>query len=182
MKRTTIAAAIVLALLTFLLAGCKGKEIASSNSNSAGPTPSPAPAPAANTNSPVAPGGQSTSKPSVTEPPQLLGTYEAREVENKGVVTMISRIKTLFVFRPDGTYSRVSQVKGKTYHSDSGQFRIEAPDKLVLTIQVSDNNMKTPAIVKTQRFTLSPDGDQLKLISVKKESTATFQRTAKPGA
>ena len=95
---------------------------------------------------------------------------------------MISKIKTLFVFRADGTYSRVSQVKGKTYHSDSGQYRIDAPDKLVITIQVSDNNMKTPAVVKTQRFRLSPDGNELKLISVKKESTATFQRTSKPTA
>ena len=95
---------------------------------------------------------------------------------------MISKIKTLFVFRADGTYSRVSQVKGKTYHSDSGQFRIEPPDKLVITIQIDNNNMKTPAVVKTQRFTLSPDGNELKLISVQKESTATYQRTSKPTA
>jgi hypothetical protein len=97
-------------------------------------------------------------------------------------VTLISQIKTVFVFRPDGTYSRVSQVKGKTYHSDSGQWRIEAPDKLVITIQISDKNIKSPAVIKTQRFILSPDGDELKLISVKKESTAIFQRTANPAA
>ncbi|HXU36401.1 MAG TPA: hypothetical protein VN937_08555 [Blastocatellia bacterium] len=179
MKRTTVAGAIVLALLTFWLAGCKGKETASINA--AGPSAPPSPAPAANANSPVTSGAQPTTAPSTPEPPKLLGTYEAREVENKGVVTLISKIKTLFVFRADGTYSRVSQLKGKTYHSDSGQFRIEA-DKLVITIEISDNNMKTPAVVKTQRFRLSPDGNELKLISVKKESTATFQRTSKPTA
>lgn len=151
-------------------------------SNSAGSSPDPSPASAANANSPVTAEAKPTTTPSAPEPPKLLGTYEAREVENKGVVTMISQIKTLFVFRADGTYSRVSQVKGKTYHSDAGQFRIEAPDKLIITIQISDNNMKTPAVVKTQRFSLSPDGSELKLISVKKQSTATFQRTAKPTA
>lgn len=180
MKRTLVALAIGLASLTFWLAGCKGKETAVSNS--AGSSPSQSPAAAANTNSPGSSGAQPTATPSAPEPPKLLGTYEAREVENKGVVTMISKIKTLFVFRADGTYSRVSQVNGKTYHSDSGQYRIEAPDKLVITIQVDNNNMKTPAVVKTQRFTLSPDGNELKLISVKKESTATFQRTSKPTA
>lgn len=180
MKRTIAALAIGLGLLTFLLAGCKGRETASSNS--AGSSAGQSPVPAANANSPLTSGGQSATTPSVTEPAKLLGTYEAREVENKGVVTMISQIKTLFVFRGDGTYSRLSQIKGKTYHSDSGQFRIEGPDKLVITIQVSDKNIKSPPVVKTQRFSLSPDGNELKLTSVKKQSTATYQRTAKPTA
>lgn len=179
MKRTLVALAIGLALLTLLLSGCKGKEAAVSNSAA---SQGASPASTANANSSVASGGQPSTTPSAPEPPKLLGTYEAREVENKGVVTMISKIKTLFLFRADGTYSRVSQVNGKTYHSDSGQFRIEEPDKLVITIQVDNNNMKTPAVVKTQRFRLSPDGNELKLISVKKESTATFQRTSKPTA
>jgi hypothetical protein len=179
MKRTLATLALGLALLTFLLAACKGREAAVSNSAA---SQGASPASAANANSPVTSGAQPTPTPSAPEPPKLLGTYEAREVENKGVVTIISKIKTLFVFRADGTYSRVSQVNGKTYHSDSGQFRIEAPDKLVITIQVDNNNMKTPAVVKTQRFRLSPDGNELKLISVKKESTATFQRTSKPTA
>jgi hypothetical protein len=116
-----------------------------------------------------------------TGPPKLIGTYEAREVEDKGVVTMISQIKTIIVFTGDGSYSRVSQKEGRTYHSDSGQFHIEAPDKLVLSIQVSDKNIKSPALTKTHKFSLSSDGDELRLIS-EKGATATYRRTAKPKA
>jgi hypothetical protein len=174
MRRTYFVLSIALVSLTFLLAGCKGKEIASSNSASASPSVN------ANVNSSVTSGAQSVATPPASEPPRLLGVYEAREVENKGVVTLISHIKTIFSFTADGTYSRVSQIKGKTYHSDGGQFRIEAPDKLVLTIQIADKNIKSPRIVKQLRFSLSPDGDELKLTSEK--GTATYQRTAKPKA
>jgi hypothetical protein len=175
MKRTHVAWSITLISLLSLFAGCKGRDTATGASGTASP------AVTANANAP-ANSNKSAETPPASEPPKLIGTYEAREVEDKGVVTLITQIKTIFVFRDDGTYSRVSQVKGKTYHSDSGQFRIEGPDKLVLTIQIAEKNIKSPPVVKTQRFSLSPDGDELKLTSAKKGLTATYQRTAKPKA
>jgi len=174
MKRTHVFLWIALALPTFLLAGCSRKEIASSNAASKSPdSSSPV---TATTNSPAT-SNQSPPAPAASESPKLVGVYEAREVENKGVVTLISHIKTVFSFTPDGTYSRVSQVKGKTYHSDGGRFRIEAPDKLILEIQIAERNIKNPSIIKEFRFTLSPDGDELKVISEK--GTATYQRIAR---
>jgi hypothetical protein len=174
MKRTHVVLWIALGLPAFLLAGCTGKEIASSNS--AGSTPAASHPVSATANSPAI-SNQSPSSPAATEPAKLIGVYEAREVENKGVVTLISHIKTVFSFTPDGTYSRVSQIKGKTYHSDGGRFRIEPPDKLVLEIQIADRNMQSPSITKELRFSLSPDGDELKITSAK--GTATYQRIAK---
>jgi hypothetical protein len=113
----------------------------------------------------------------------LIGTYESREVEKEGVVTVISKLRTVWMFAADGNYSRVSQVNGKTYHSDSGVFRIEAPDKLVLTIQVTglkaNRKIQSPAVVKTHKYSLSPDGDELRLIS-DKGAVGIFQRVSKP--
>ncbi len=174
MKRTHVASSIILISLLFLFGGCKARDAATGNSATTSPSVT------ANANSP-ANSNQAAETPPASEPAKLIGTYEAREVEDKGVVTLITQIKTAFVFRADGSYSRVSQAKGKTYHSDSGQFRIEGPDKLVLTIQITDKNIKSPPVIKTQRFSLSPDGDELKLTSANK-GTATYQRTAKPKA
>lgn len=160
------------------MGGCKGKETASSNSASTSPGASSSVT--ANANSPAASTAQPATTPAASEPAQLIGTYEAREVENKGVVTLISHIKTLFSFTPDGTYSRVSQVNGKTYHSDGGLFRIEAPNKLILTIQIAGKTIQNPRIEKKLIYSLSADGDELKLTSEK--GTATYQRIRKAKA
>src|SRR5882724_5833887 len=188
MKRAHTSILLVSAIL--LLAGCKAREAASNN------TAAPAPAatnttsnanqsadpPNANRNSnPGKEAASATVKP--VGPPQLLGTYESREVRDQGVVTLMSQLKTLWMFSADGTYSRVSQVKGQPYHADSGTFRIEPPDKLVLTIQVTGPKAKrriqNPPLSKTHTFSLSPDGEELRFTSAK-GSVGIFQRVAKP--
>ena len=171
MKRTHVALSTTLISLLFLLTGCKARNTTTGNSAVASPAVTANATAPANSN-------QSAPTPPASEPAKLIGTYEAREVENNGVVTLISHIKTVFTFTADGNYSRVSQVKGKIYHSDGGQFRIEGPDKLVLTIQISGKNIQSPPVIKTHKFSLSPDGDELKMTSEK--STATYQRTSKP--
>lgn len=173
MKRTHVASSITLISLLFLLTGCKARNTTTGNSTTASPAVTANPNASANSN-------QSAPTPPAGEPAKLIGTYEAREIENNGVVTLISQIKTIFIFTADGSYSRVSRVKGKIYHSDGGQFRIEPPDKLVLTIQISEKNIKSPPVIKTHKFSLSPDGDELKMTSEK--GTATYQRTSKPNA
>src|SRR5512138_2957064 len=111
-------------------AGCKSGETASSKP--ANKPAAEAAAANANKSQPVsaASGKAATGVPSGPAEPktggkaELLGTYESREVQDKGVVTVISQLRTLWMFSSDGTYSRVSEVKGKPYHADSGTFRI----------------------------------------------------------
>jgi hypothetical protein len=193
MKRKQFIWSIVVTSLLFLLYGCKAKEQAAANAAKPAPapsatssnsteTPNPPTLPAAtatNANTSKEPPGSSKEAP--REPPQLIGTYEAREVEDKGVVTLISQIKTVISFDARGTYSRASQAKGKIYHSDSGQFRIEPPNKLVLTIQTSRKTILKPPVEKKHTFSLSDDGDELRLTS-DKGTTAVFHRVSKPKA
>ncbi|HSB08292.1 MAG TPA: hypothetical protein VLM38_02185 [Blastocatellia bacterium] len=123
--------------------------------------------------------------PKSNAPAQLIGEYEVREIEDKGVVTMVSSIQTKIYFLADGSYSRTSKKDGRTYHSDSGRFRIEPPDKLVLTIMVSGSGpqqtIQKPPLEKVHKFTLSSDGEELKLTSGK-GSAALFRRVARPKA
>jgi hypothetical protein len=182
---------ILLVSVMLLLASCKAPEAASNNKA----TPAPAApnttsnanpsAETANTNRNSNPGKEADAAATVKPvgPPQLLGTYESREVRDQGVVTLMSQLKTLWMFSADGTYSRVSQVKGQPYHADSGTFRIEPPDKLVLTIQITGPKAKrriqNPPLSKTHTFSLSPDGEELRFTSAK-GSVGIFKRVAKP--
>lgn len=134
----------------------------------------------ANTNSSRA--GDSTAAKHA-EPARLLGTYESREVHNEGVVTLMSQLKTFWKFAEDGTYQRQSEVKGRPYHADAGKYRIEPPDKLILSIEISGlksgRKMQNPPLIKTHTFSLSPDGNELRLTS-SKGSVGIFERVAKP--
>lgn len=112
-------------------------------------------------------------------PPALVGAYEAREVQDKGVVTLMSAVSTVIYFSPEGTYSRVSQKDGKVYHRDSGTFRIQPPDKLLLTIQTSDRKIQSPPLDRTHTFSLSADGEELRLTS-DKGAIAVFRRGPAP--
>ena len=174
-----------------MLAGCKAREVASNNastpasaaSSNASSADNSGQAPNANrsANSGKEADASATAKPG--GPPQLLGTYESREVQDQGVTTVMSQLRTLWMFSSDGTYFRESQVKGKAYHADSGTFRIEAPDKLLLTIQVTglkqSRKVQNPPLSKTHTFSLSPDGDELRLTS-EKGSVGIFRRIARP--
>ena len=182
---------ILLVSAVLSLASCKAPEAASNNKATPAPSapntisnanPSAETANATrNSNSGKEADASATVKP--VGPPQLLGTYESREVRDQGVVTLMSQLKTLWMFSADGTYSRVSQVKGQPYHADSGTFRIEPPDKLVLTIQITGPKAKrriqNPPLSKTHTFSLSPDGEELRFTSAK-GSVGIFKRVAKP--
>ena len=104
-------------------------------------------------------------------------------MHDKGVVTLMSKLKTTILFQANGAYARVSQAMGKTYHADSGMFRIDPPDNLVLTIQVTgqkiDRKIVNPPKLRTHKFTLSPDGEELRMTS-EKGATAIFRRVARP--
>jgi hypothetical protein len=173
---------LILFVLSMLLLSACGGQTASHSTEQ--------PAPAANSNQAALASDPNSSKGSdppaevkPAEPAQLLGTYESREVHDQGVVTLMSQLKTVWMFTADGAYQRLSQVKGKPYHADSGTFRIDPPDKLVLTIQVTglktQRKIQNPPLMKTHIFSLSPDGEELRLTSAK-GAVAVFERIAKP--
>jgi len=190
-KLSTISTLFIIALFIFE-AGCKSGKPASNNSPN---KPSAASATASsNANQPAAaptastpPGASGATAGATGAIPagkaELVGTYESREVHDKGVITVLSQLRTLWMFSSDGTYSRVSEVKGKPYHADSGTFRIEPPDKLILSIQVTglktQREMQNPPISKTHKFELSADGEELRLTS-DKGTTGIFRRVSKP--
>jgi hypothetical protein len=179
-----------------LQAGCKSGETSSNLANKPASQPSTANSNANQSQPESTASATSAAKPATAGAPpagpaepkpagkaELLGTYESREVQDKGVVTLISQLRTLWLFSPDGTYSRVSEVKGKPYHADSGTFRVEPPDKLILTIQVTglkmQRKMQNPPLLKIHKFDLSADGEELRLTS-EKGSVGIFRRVARP--
>jgi hypothetical protein len=190
-KISTISLLFIIASL-FSQVACKAGETASTNpSNKPAPAPTPAvsnsnqPEPAPTADAKAAPSGAPVgpADPKPSGKGELLGTYESREVQDKGVVTVISQLRTLWMFSSDGSYSRVSEVKGKPYHADSGSFRIEPPDKLILSIQVTglktQRKMQNPPLSKTHKFELSADGEELRLTS-DKGSVGIFRRVSRP--
>lgn len=197
MKSVHVILTTILAAFVFLFVGCKASETPSNTAARTAASPVSNANATNNSNQSVKPADSNrnaeATKTSVAptdsakpkDPSQLIGTYESREVRSEGVVTVMSKLRTIWMFSGDGSYSRVSQVNGKTYHSDSGQFHIEEPDKLVLSIQVTgqkaNRKMQNPPMVKTHKYTISPDGDELRLIS-DKGSVGIFQRVAKPGS
>ena len=171
--------------LVFLLAACKARTSTTNSSNSAKlpPNASSNANPSANSNKsgqPPSSEGKDNSKPANADSsPQLAGTYQAREIRDQGITTIVSESRSLISFFPDGTYSRVAQRKdGTTYHADSGKFRVNAPDKLLLTIEVSDKKIQSPPLHRMHKFSLSEDGDQLKLTN-EKGGVAVYRRIAR---
>ncbi|HZM90065.1 MAG TPA: hypothetical protein VFF31_26330 [Blastocatellia bacterium] len=175
---------VLLVLSVLLLGSCKSGNSASNNAATAGSTGnSNTTGSARDANNNASRQADAIPAPNPNEPAQLIGTYESREVHDQGVVTLMSQLKTLWNFTADGTYQRRAEVKGKPYHADSGTFRIESPDKLVLTIQASgvgpNRKIQNPPLTKTHKFSLSPNGDELRLTS-EKGSIGIFERIAKP--
>jgi hypothetical protein len=123
----------------------------------------------------VKPADNSTATEGPIDVTKLVGIYEMVQVQKEGVVSMISQLKTRFTFNPEGTYRRESRVKGQIYHDDTGQFRVENGDQLVLVIQMSRKSILNPQIEKRQKISLSPDGEEMKLTS-KDGATAVFHK------
>lgn len=191
MKSSRIVLSILISAAIVAPLGCKSRETAgktkavtASNSNVASVSKEPAQPTATNKNAEAMKASDTPSIPPPSVPAQLIGAYESREVEDKGVVTVVSQIRTLWVFSANGTYSRTSKVKGKTYHTDTGTFRIDPPNRIVLTIQMSGQDrarakIQTPPVEKTHIYSLSPDAEELKLTSPR-GSVATFRRIGRP--
>ena len=106
----------------------------------------------------------------------LQGTYTISEVQHDGIVEMISPDNsTDITFKQPSSFSRQSKIGGKVTHTDSGQFQIVG-DNLILKIVMSKNQLQVKPVEKRFAYTLSVNGDELKL-STDKNKTAVFRRT-----
>jgi hypothetical protein len=175
--KTSVGTRIIFLLAVSLLASCKA--------TSSGKNAKPNAVKNANASAPQAGPNQPDTSPKPGEPPlagpsQPLGTYVMSEVHDKGIVSIISEVKTVIHFSADGSYDRSSSKEGTAYHNDWGQYRVEGDDKLVLSIRMSkqklNNKLHDPPLQKTHKFTLSPDGQELKL-TTDDGKTAVFRRT-----
>ena len=189
MKRINLIILLCLLCLHGFVSGCIGNQPANGNeSNQATPqsnvnsTTQSAGSPASDVTVRQMPGnpapppetpGSSEPKP----PPVLLGTYSIIEVHHKGLINMISADNTTeIVFTPDGKFSRVSKKGGKIDHTDSGDFRVEGQDQLVLVIHESKQQTQYPPVVRRHKIEVSPDGTELRMMS-KQGLTAMFRKT-----
>jgi hypothetical protein len=176
--KTRVRTRIIFLLAMSLVASCKA--------SSSGKDAKPNALRNANASAPQAGPNHPDASPKPGEPPlagqsQPLGTYVMSEVHDKqGIVSIISEVKTVIHFSPDGTYERSSSKEGTPYHNDWGEYRVEGDDKLVLSIKMSkqklDNKVHNPPLEKTHRFTLSPDGQELQL-TTDDGKMAVFRRT-----
>ncbi|HKP10769.1 MAG TPA: hypothetical protein VJZ91_01615, partial [Blastocatellia bacterium] len=107
---------------------------------------------------------------------KLVGTYDLNQIQKGGVTTMMSTAKVQIVFTADGRYSRAIVAKGKTVHTESGQFSI-AGDKLTFSVVLTGKTINPTPKVKDYTVALSPDGRELKLTSPTGE-TAVFNRAS----
>ncbi|HLG16695.1 MAG TPA: hypothetical protein VJH03_19665 [Blastocatellia bacterium] len=172
--------------ITFFLviSGCNR----SNQSPASGPNAGAAALPTSNSNarspavdqpSPAASAPDTAPSASTSAPPTPVGNYRMSEIHEGGVVTMVrpeNAVDLLFI--ADGTYARSSRDNGKITHKDNGQFRIEGGDKLVLVIQVSRGRIQIPPVEKAHTFSLSPDGEELRLTTGAK--LALFRRIQAP--
>jgi hypothetical protein len=183
MRTRQINLAVLLIVAAVSVLGCN-RTSSATNAN----TGTPENANAANPQNVQARAGESpkpAEAPATAAPtaPQLAGAYVMSEVHDKGVVSIISELKTVITFAGDGTYKRISSKGGKVYHTDSGTYLIDGLDKLVLAIQISQAGMErklhnTP-IRRTHKFTLSSNGEELRMIS-DDGKVALFRRTDQP--
>src|SRR5438309_10441626 len=116
MKSSHVTLSIILSVFMVLLSGCKAKET-TSNTSSRATTPTlsnanatdnsknqSAPASNSNRNADVTGNSAASDSAKPKGPRQLIGTYESREVHSVGVATVISKLRTIWMFSADGNY------------------------------------------------------------------------------
>ena len=124
-------------------------------------------------------GGAPGEKPKDSKSGLLEGTYAITEVQHDGIIEMITPENTTMIsFQQPASFSRVAKSKGKVSHTDSGQFSI-AGSSLTLRIMLSQDKIQINPVEKRFSFSLSADGEELKLTS-DKNKTAVFRKMKSP--
>src|SRR5262249_10743343 len=112
------------------------------------------------------------------------GVYTISEVDhmvgNQNAADMIpSHREIQFTFGSDGGYKRVSKRKGKIVLTETGTFRVDEPDQLVIIPAKQNTEAVTDGRKTSYKFTLSRDGDELKLWGPR-GNVAVFHKTQGP--
>lgn len=189
--KTVLGTLVVGVGLVLALAGCRnGSSPQASVTQGSGSVPTAA-SPSASHGSTAADQGQGSGMgggrsdslvgPASQREPQ--GVYSISEVDhrvdNKNVVDMIPAHREIQIsFRPDGSFMRISWRQGLVALTETGTFRVEPPDQLVLSpTKVNEKNI-TDGRNTRYKFTLSDDGDELKLWGAR-GNIAVFHRIKK---
>lgn len=147
---------------------------AATNTSAAAPSPATTP-PSSAPPTPTTPQGNPIG-PDIVPQAILRGTYAISEVQQDGVVEMVSPENTTEItFKPPATFSRVSKRGGKIDHSDSGEYDIFGNNSLILKIMMSRQRPQIRPVVKRHTFSLSADGKEFRLTS-EKGRIAVFRR------
>jgi hypothetical protein len=111
------------------------------------------------------PGQQAPATPPSDLPVQIpVGVYVISEVDENKAATMVNPGDEItIIFERGGTFSRTTRQHGQVTHTDNGDFHIEGRDQIVLKSTISDKSPVISDTVKTHKFELSADGDELKL-------------------
>jgi hypothetical protein len=171
---------VLLALgAALILTGCKGgsRPQASVDQVSGPIVASATPGPGQDTTSG---GGQGSPPGSVPSQQGLLGVYSIsevdRHVQDRNVVDMIpSHNEIQISFRSDGSFARVAWKQGLVALSETGNFKIGDPDQLTLFPALVNKKTITDGRKTSYKFSLSPDGDELKLWGAR-GNVAVFHR------
>ena len=159
------------ASLLFFSAACK-----KSDKKALSAPPAQTAAAEANEAVPSKTSGSSTSD---IAPTVLIGIYTMSEIQHSGKVTMIPPgYAVIFVFQPDGSFTRMTKRKGKVEHTDGGDFQIAGKDDLILSVTLSEKNPVTNPKPRVYKFTLSKDGRELSLLGTDGK-LAIFRKGAK---
>ena len=178
-------------VLAVMLSACKSGSSPQASSNQgntpaetgvARPAETAVASPAATPGAPATGQGAAAKAPSSQLAP--FGVYKISEVDhlvgNQNAADMIpSEREIQFTFGSDGGYKRVSKRKGKIVLTETGTFRVDEPDQLVIIPAKQNTEAVTDGRKTSYKFTLSRDGDELKLWGPR-GNVAVFHKTQGP--
>jgi hypothetical protein len=173
---------ILVLLVAVLISGSGCKNAASSSRTGNG---GPGDAATPKSGAPDSPAGAaSPGTGAINKPPAqvqwLEGVYVIAEVQEKqnGKIDMVpAGSQVTLTFMQDGTFTRSSNRKGKAFHKDAGNYTL-AKDQLTLTATISEKDILQAPMERAYTFSISPDGDELKLTGVDGK-VALFRRKAR---
>jgi len=112
-----------------------------------------------------------------------LGVYSISEVDRQDnsnenpVGHMIPAHREIQIsFKPDGSFMRVSWKQNLVALSETGTYRVESPDQLILLPTEVNKKPITDGRKTSYKFALSPDGYELKLWGATRGNIAVFHR------
>jgi len=144
--------------IPLIVSGCKNKSGAQPTAGQGSKQAQSSPTPAVDQAAPVG----------LAPQPAPRGVYSISEVDhvkdNRNVADMIPYHRDIQIsFTPDGGFMRVSWKNNLPALSEAGTFQVESPDQLVFFPTTVNKKSITDGRKTAYRYTLSPDGYELKL-------------------